>query len=106
MGRDFFEDAQIRVGDRIVRPAEGTMTRRGRPPLGKRAKVQQSLRLSPDVIEHFRATGPGWHGRINDLLERHVAEAGRRAGGGAARVAEERSGYRAKGAEAGRKQAK
>ena len=29
-----------------------------------------SLRLDPDVVEHFRATGPGWQGRVNDALRR------------------------------------
>jgi uncharacterized protein (DUF4415 family) len=29
-----------------------------------------SLRLDPDVIEHFRAAGPGWQGRINDALRK------------------------------------
>ena len=27
-----------------------------------------SLRLDPDVIEHFRRTGPGWQARINARL--------------------------------------
>ena len=29
-----------------------------------------SLRLDPDVIEHFRATGEGWQSRINEALRR------------------------------------
>jgi uncharacterized protein (DUF4415 family) len=29
-----------------------------------------SLRLDPDVVEHFRATGPGWQGRINEALRK------------------------------------
>jgi uncharacterized protein (DUF4415 family) len=29
-----------------------------------------SLRLDPDVIAHFRATGPGWQRRINDALRK------------------------------------
>jgi len=29
-----------------------------------------SMRLDRDVIEQFRATGPGWQGRINDVLRR------------------------------------
>jgi uncharacterized protein (DUF4415 family) len=29
-----------------------------------------SLRLDPDIIDHFRATGPGWQGRINDALRK------------------------------------
>jgi uncharacterized protein (DUF4415 family) len=94
LGRDFFERAQIRVGKRILREADGTLTKRGRPPIGARAKVQQSLRLSPEVIEHFRATGPGWQARIDEVLRRHVAE-GRQ--GPRSAVADERQGYRAEG---------
>jgi uncharacterized protein (DUF4415 family) len=36
---------------------------RGRPPLRDRAKQQVTLRLAPDVIERFRADGPGGRGR-------------------------------------------
>ena len=31
-----------------------------------------SLRLDPDVIEHFRARGPGWQARINTTLRKAV----------------------------------
>jgi uncharacterized protein (DUF4415 family) len=31
-----------------------------------------SLRLDPDVLEHFRATGPGWQSRINAALRKAV----------------------------------
>jgi uncharacterized protein (DUF4415 family) len=34
------------------------------------AKQQITLRLDRDVIERFRATGPGWQSRINDALRR------------------------------------
>ncbi|WP_439953178.1 BrnA antitoxin family protein [Escherichia coli] len=27
-----------------------------------------SLRLDPDVIETFKATGPGWQTRMNEVL--------------------------------------
>jgi uncharacterized protein (DUF4415 family) len=33
------------------------------------AKVQITLRLGPDVIAAFRATGPGWQSRINEALK-------------------------------------
>lgn len=79
MGADFFERAQIRIGGRVVRPADGTLTRRGRPPAGSRAKVQQSLRLSPEVLEHFRAGGAGWQRRIDEVLGDYVRRQ-RRAG--------------------------
>jgi len=32
-------------------------------------KKQVTLRLDPDVIDKFRATGPGWQARINDALK-------------------------------------
>jgi uncharacterized protein (DUF4415 family) len=42
---------------------------RGRPRLEK-PRQHVSLRLDPDVIEKFKATGPGWRSRINDILRR------------------------------------
>lgn len=41
--------------------------RRGRPPLAK-PKVSTTIRLSQDVIDHFRADGRGWQTRINEAL--------------------------------------
>ena len=50
--------------------------RRGRPPLA-RPKVSTTIRLSQDVIDHFRAGGRGWQTRINealrDWIKRHDA---------------------------------
>ena len=40
---------------------------RGRPPAADRKQLV-SLRLDGDVIEKFRATGPGWQARINEAL--------------------------------------
>jgi hypothetical protein len=82
--------AQLSIGGKVVRPATGTLTRRGRPPIGDEAKKQVTLRLPAEVVEHFRAGGKGWQTRIGDLLARHVADATRRTGG----VAEEREAYR------------
>lgn len=36
-------------------------------------KVPVSIRLSSDVVEHFRATGPGWQNRIDETLKKAVA---------------------------------
>jgi uncharacterized protein (DUF4415 family) len=33
-------------------------------------KVPVSLRLSPDVVKHFRASGPGWQARIDETLRK------------------------------------
>jgi uncharacterized protein (DUF4415 family) len=109
LGPDFFKRGQIRIGKIVLREAQGTFAKRGRPPIGSGPKVQQSLRLSPEVLEHFRATGPGWQARIDEVLKRHVtmvnqmrrqvAEA--QAEAVRPRVAEERSGYDAGEGEAG-----
>jgi uncharacterized protein (DUF4415 family) len=43
-----------------------------RGPQKKPTKRLVSLRLDPDVIDRFRATGPGWQARINDTLRSHL----------------------------------
>lgn len=40
------------------------------------AKVLVTLRLDPDVLAHFRTTGPGWQTRINDTLAAAMKKAG------------------------------
>ncbi len=44
---------------------------RGRPPKDVR-KVNQTLRLDPDVLEAYRGEGSGWQARINDVLRAHM----------------------------------
>jgi uncharacterized protein (DUF4415 family) len=44
---------------------------RGRPPKADR-KVNQTLRLDPDVLEAFRQEGSGWQGRINEVLRENM----------------------------------
>ena len=41
--------------------------RRGRPP-SDRPKVSTTIRLSRDVIDHFKAGGRGWQTRIDEAL--------------------------------------
>jgi uncharacterized protein (DUF4415 family) len=43
-------------------------TRRARGPQKTPTKQQVTLRLSPDLLEHFRNSGPGWQSRIDDAL--------------------------------------
>lgn len=43
--------------------------RRGRPK-SPDPKVPTTLRLDPEVVEHFRAAGPGWQTRMNDALRK------------------------------------
>ena len=42
---------------------------RGRPKSAA-PKVSTTLRLDPDVLESFRADGPGWQSRINAALRK------------------------------------
>jgi uncharacterized protein (DUF4415 family) len=70
--RAIAERAQISAGGKVIREATGTVTRRGRPPVGDVPKQQVTLRLSKDVLDHFKAGGPGWQTRISDALERHA----------------------------------
>ncbi|WP_322994125.1 BrnA antitoxin family protein [Castellaniella sp.] len=44
--------------------------RRGRKPGTGGVKKLTTLRLDPDVIAHFRATGEGWQSRINAALRK------------------------------------
>ncbi len=69
---DQLDRAELAVGGKVVRQANGTLTRVGRPPEGAEAKRQVTLRLDPDVIERFRNGGPGWQGRINAALRKAV----------------------------------
>lgn len=47
----------------------GNVVRRGkRGPQKTPTKKLVSLRLSPEVIEHFKADGPGWQTRIERTL--------------------------------------
>lgn len=64
LGREWFEEADVAVGDRVVR--------RGRP-VGTAKKEAISIRLDKDVLSHFREEGPGWQARINETLRRSMA---------------------------------
>jgi len=74
---EFFERAEFAVGGKVIRPARGTLTRGPGRPKTAAPKKSVHLRLSPDVLEHFRNTGPGWQTRIDDTL-RKAAKLGAR----------------------------
>jgi uncharacterized protein (DUF4415 family) len=44
--------------------------KKGRGPGKRPAKRLVSLRLSPDVLDHFKAKGPGWQTKIDETLRR------------------------------------
>ena len=51
------------------------VVRRGRGPQKAPRKILTTVRLDADVLEYFRATGPGFQTRINEAL-RHAKERG------------------------------
>jgi uncharacterized protein (DUF4415 family) len=69
---EVWDRAQIAIGAKVIRPATGTLTKAGRPPVGNAPKQQVTLRLPREVIAHFKAGGPGWQTRIGEVLQRHM----------------------------------
>jgi uncharacterized protein (DUF4415 family) len=51
--------------------AEKMLRPRGRPKTGK-ARVAISLRLPPETLARWKATGPGWQTRMAEKLKRAV----------------------------------
>ena len=66
---DQWDRAEIRVGNVVVRPGQGTLTKRGRPKSAD-PKQQVTLRLDSAVVEGFRAQGAGWQSRVNAELRK------------------------------------
>lgn len=66
---DQFDRAEFRIGGKLIRPADGTLTKPGRPK-SDNPKQQVTLRLDSEVLSRFRATGPGWQSRINAELRK------------------------------------
>jgi uncharacterized protein (DUF4415 family) len=69
-----FARAQLKIGDRVVGKAEfrrawNRAMKVGRPK-SDNPKKALNLRLDADVVEHFKAAGPGWQTRINETLRK------------------------------------
>jgi uncharacterized protein (DUF4415 family) len=59
---DWFAKADLYQGEKLVR--------RGGRPKAATPKEAVNIRLDPDVLAHFRGTGPGWQSRINAALRK------------------------------------
>lgn len=55
-----------------VFPDLSASIRKGRGPNKAPTKKLVSLRLSPEVLDHFKSTGKGWQSRIDDTLRKAV----------------------------------
>ena len=53
-----FERAELRIGDRVIRPA------------GAAATEAVTLRLPPEVIDAYRMRGPDWEDRMAAALRK------------------------------------
>jgi uncharacterized protein (DUF4415 family) len=59
LAEEFFERADEYQGEKLVR--------RGRPK-AEQVRERITIRLSPEVLAPFRASGPGWQTRMNAAL--------------------------------------
>jgi uncharacterized protein (DUF4415 family) len=64
---EWFDKADLHYGEMLIRRG------RGRPRVDAPKKLV-SLRLDQDVIDRFRAGGPGWQSRINAALRKHLGD--------------------------------
>jgi uncharacterized protein (DUF4415 family) len=64
-------DANLYRGSKLIR--------RGRPKLESPRRLL-SLRLPPDVIASWKASGPGWQTRMATVLEKSIQSSRRTAG--------------------------
>lgn len=62
---EMLDRADFYIGDKLIKRG------RGRPRV-ERPKEQVTLRLDADVLEAIRKSGPGWTGRVNDVLSQSV----------------------------------
>jgi CspA family cold shock protein len=73
-----FDRAEVWEGDRLLghgRDFENGKRKPGRPK-GSGSKELVTLRLDREILEHFRAGGPGWQTRLNDELRAMMPRAG------------------------------
>jgi uncharacterized protein (DUF4415 family) len=67
--------AKARPPAEILAPELLAQFKNTRGPQKTPTKVAVSIRLSPEVISHFKAKGPGWQSRIDDALRKIVKKA-------------------------------
>jgi uncharacterized protein (DUF4415 family) len=63
----------VRLKD--LKPGEFERLVRKRGPQKTPTKIPVSIRLSPEVVKHFKAKGRGWQSRIDEALRKIVKKA-------------------------------
>jgi uncharacterized protein (DUF4415 family) len=74
---DFAAATKFPRGPRLkdLKPGELEHLVRKRGPQRAPTKIPVSIRLSPEVVKHFKAKGPGWQSRIDAALRKIVKKA-------------------------------
>ena len=82
------EDGEVRelTDDEVtrMRPLSKALPANLQRTIGQRGKqrtptkIKTSIRLSQEVIEHFKAEGDGWQRRIDHVLKQYIQEHGHR----------------------------
>ncbi|SFV01812.1 Uncharacterized conserved protein, DUF4415 family [Methylobacterium sp. 174MFSha1.1] len=65
--------AQMRPFSEAMPDLYATWKRRPGRPKAEVTKIPVKLRLDPDVVEGYRATGAGWQTRMNDVLRQGLS---------------------------------
>jgi uncharacterized protein (DUF4415 family) len=75
---DFAKAVKFAKGVRLkdLKPNELARVVAKRGPQKAPTKIPVSIRLSPEVVKHFQAKGPGWQSRIDDALRKIAKKAG------------------------------
>lgn len=64
--------ARARLPHEVLPPEALSVFKRTRGPQRAARNVPISIRLSAEVVEHFKVGGPGWQGRIDDALKKAI----------------------------------
>ena len=67
---DFAKATRVDIKAKAITPEFLASLPRTRGPQKAPTKVPVSIRLSADVVAHYKATGPGWQSRIDDTLRK------------------------------------
>ena len=74
---DFFTDAKLMIGEKVVSKAEfckaAKKALRGRP-AGTATKKSTTIRFDNDILDAFKNTGRGWQTRLNAALRDWLKE--------------------------------
>ncbi len=68
------ELARMKPAREVLKPALFEKLAKGRGPQKKPTKEPVYLRLDREVVEHFRAMGPGWQTKVNEALRESIHE--------------------------------